>query len=58
MTEYSLTGFPVKTAGQLRPTRHENDRALHLALNAGIALPEPDGGFYFVFIAGPPAFRK
>jgi hypothetical protein len=31
---------------------------LHLALNAGIALPEPDGGFYYVFIAGPPAFRK
>jgi hypothetical protein len=58
MTEYSLTGFPVKSAGQLRPTRHEHDRPLHLALNAGIALPEPDGGFYFVFIAGPPAFRK
>lgn len=58
LTEYSLTGFPVKTAGQLRPTRHENDRALHLALNAGIALPLPDGGFYFVFIAGQPVFRK
>ncbi len=58
MTEYSLTGFPVKTAGQLRRTQHESDRALHLALNAGIALPEPDGGYYFVFIAGPPAFRK
>jgi hypothetical protein len=58
ITEYGLTGFPVRTAGRLRPTRHENDRALHLALNAGIALPAPDGGFYFVFMAGPPAFRR
>jgi hypothetical protein len=58
ITEYGLTGFPLRTAGQLRPTRHENDRAVHLALNAGIALPVPDGGFYFVFMAGPPAFRK
>jgi hypothetical protein len=58
ITEYGLTGFPVKTAGQLRRTGHETDRALHLALNAGIPLPEPDGGFYFVFMAGLPAFRK
>ncbi len=58
ITEYGLTGFPVKTVGQLRRTGHESDRALHLALNAGIALPEPDGGFYFVFMAGMPAFRK
>ncbi|MGH9386183.1 MAG: hypothetical protein ACRD2N_18050 [Vicinamibacterales bacterium] len=58
MTEYGLTGFPLKSVGHLRPTRHENDRALHVALNAGIALPAPGGGFYFVFMAGPPAFRK
>jgi hypothetical protein len=58
ITEYGLTGFPLRTAGQLRPTRHENDRALHLALNAGIALPIRDGGFFFVFIAGPPTFRR
>jgi hypothetical protein len=58
ISEYSLTGYPVRTVGQLRPTRHENDRALHLALNGGIVVPEPQGGFYFVFIAGPPAFRK
>ncbi len=31
---------------------------MHLALNSGLAVPDPDGGFYFVFIAGPPAFRK
>jgi hypothetical protein len=58
ITEYGPTGFPIRTAGHLRPTRHENDRALHLALNAGIALPAREGGFYFVFMAGPPAFRR
>ena len=36
----------------------EDDREVHLALNAGLALPEPSGGFYFVFLAGTPAFRK
>ena len=27
-------------------------------MNAGIPIPDPKGGFYFVFMAGPPAFRK
>ena len=31
---------------------------MHVALNAGIPIPDPKGGFYFVFMAGPPAFRK
>lgn len=58
LTEYGLAGTPVRTMGRLRRTGHEDDRDLHLALNAGIAVPEPDGGFYFVFVAGVPAFRK
>jgi len=58
MTEYGLTGTPLRTAGQLRRTGQEADRQLHLALNAGIPIPDPAGGFYFVFMAGPPAFRK
>jgi hypothetical protein len=58
ITEYGLAGTPVRTVGQLRPTGHEADRELHLALNAGIPVPEPGGGFYLVFLAGPPAFRK
>lgn len=58
LTEHGLAGTPVRTMGRLRATGHEDDRDLHLALNAGIAVPEPDGGFYFVFIAGKPAFRK
>ena len=31
---------------------------VHLALNTGLPLPDPTGGFYFVFVAGVPIFRK
>lgn len=44
--------------GALRPTGHEEDRDLHLALNAGVPLIDPRGGFYFVFQTGEPVFRK
>lgn len=57
-SEYTLTGVPVRSIGQLRKTGHEADRDLHLALNAGIPIADPTGGFYYVFMAGPPAFRK
>ena len=58
MTEYGSAGTPIKSIGQLRKTGHESDRDLHLALNSGIPIADPTGGFYFVFMAGPPAFRK
>ena len=58
LTEYTLTGVPVRSVGQLRATGHEADRDLHLALNSGIPIADPQGGFYFVFIAGRPMFRK
>ena len=57
-TEYTLTGVPVRSIGQLRKTGHEADRDLHLALNAGIPIADPKGGFFFVFMAGQPMFRK
>jgi hypothetical protein len=57
-TEYTLTGVPVRSIGQLRKTGHEADRDLHLALNAGIPVVDPKGGYYFVFMAGVPMFRK
>ena len=57
-TEYTLTGVPIRSIGQLRKTGHEADRDLHLALNAGIPVADPKGGFYFVFMAGQPMFRK
>jgi len=58
LTEYTTGGQPIRSIGQLRATGQEADREVHLALNAGLALPEPSGGFYFVFLAGVPAFRR
>jgi len=58
ITQYALDGTPVRSIGQLRKTGHESDRDLHLALNSGIPIADPAGGFYFVFMAGSPAFRK
>ena len=57
-TEYTLTGAPIRSIGQLRKTGHESDRDLHLALNAGIPVVDPKGGYYFVFMAGQPMLRK
>jgi hypothetical protein len=58
ITQYGLDGTPIRSIGQLRKTGHETDRDLHLALNSGIPIADPNGGFYFVFMAGAPAFRK
>ena len=58
ITEYGLSGTPVRTIGTLRPTGHETDRQLHFAMNTGIPLPHPDGGYYFVFLSGTPVFRR
>lgn len=58
ITEYGSAGTPLRSIGQLRKTGQEADRDLHLALNSGIPIADPTGGFYFVFMAGAPAFRK
>ena len=58
ISEYAIDGRSLRTFGALRPTGHEGDPALHLALNAGIPLAIPGGGFYFVFLGGLPMFRK
>jgi hypothetical protein len=59
VSEYGVDGRTLRSFGELRPTGHERDRDLHMALNAGIPLAIPDrGGFYFVFLGGVPAFRK
>jgi hypothetical protein len=57
-TEYSLTGTALKSLGQLRQTGYEQERDLHVAMNAGFPLVDPAGGFYFVFITAQPMFRK
>jgi hypothetical protein len=58
VTEYALDGQRLRSFGELRPTGHEAERDLHIALNAGIPLAIPGGGFYFVFLSGVPMFRK
>lgn len=58
ITEFSLNGHPFHTFGIFRQTGHEEDRDVHLALNSGFPLVNPQGGYYFVFQAGIPVFRK
>ena len=58
ITEYAADGRTLRTFGNLRNTGHEGDHDLHLALNGGLPLAIPGGGFYYIFIAGVPAFRK
>jgi hypothetical protein len=57
VTEYALDGTVLRSFGELRRTGHEDDPDLHLALNAGMTVVNPQGGFYFVFLAGIPLFR-
>ena len=58
MSEYTLAGDINRLMGTLRPTGHEDDPELHLALNTGLPLVDPTGGFFFVFQTGEPMFRK
>lgn len=58
VTEYELNGWPRRSFGELRATGQEKDRALHEALNVGLVLPIPRGGYYYVFPSGVPLFRK
>jgi hypothetical protein len=58
ISEYGLSGTPLRSIGTLRATGHESDRQLHLAMNTGIPLPHPSGGFFLVLLAGTPAFRR
>jgi hypothetical protein len=58
VTEYTIGGQPVRSVGTLRPTGHESDQDVHIALNSGIPLVAASGNVYFVFQAGVPVFRK
>jgi hypothetical protein len=57
-SEIDGQGAVLRHFGTLRPTGHESDRDLHLALNIGIPLVDPQGSFYFVFQTGRPMIRK
>ena len=56
--EFDVHGGIRRTIGTLRRTGQEDDRDVHLALNSGIPLVDPTGGFVFVFQTGEPMFRK
>lgn len=58
IAEYTLRGGVNRLIGSLRQTGHESDSDVHLALNSGIPLIDPTGGFYFVFQTGVPTFQK
>jgi hypothetical protein len=58
VTEYANDGRLLRTFGELRPTGQEHDPDVHAALNVGLPLADPHGGFYYVFISGVPMFRK
>lgn len=57
MTELTSNGTPYRVIGELRQTG-QADANVHLAMNSGFPLVDPTGGFYFVFSAGVPIFRK
>jgi hypothetical protein len=57
-TEYAFNGWALRSVGQLRATGHEADRDLHITMNAGLPLVDPTGGYFYVFMAGRPTFRK
>lgn len=58
ITEYTPQGQLVRAFGELRATGQEADRDVHIALNTGRIVVNPLGGFYYVFLAGTPLFRK
>lgn len=58
VTEYATDGRLARAFGLLRATGHEHDPDVHAALNVGLPLAIPGGGFYYVFVSGPPMFRK
>lgn len=58
VSEYSTSGSPLRSIGELRATGHERERDLHLAFNVGLPLVAPDGECVFVFVSGEPRFRR
>ncbi|NQW04036.1 MAG: hypothetical protein HQ485_08410 [Acidobacteria bacterium] len=58
IAELDVEGKVTRRTGSLRPTGHEADRQVHLALNLGLPIGTPDDGVLFVFQTGVPLFRK
>lgn len=58
ISEYDVRGRALRGIGTLRATSQDDDEQLRLAFNAGLPVPVPGGGFYFVFQTGEPRFRR
>jgi hypothetical protein len=58
ISEFDNGGNAVRSIGTLRSTGYDSGSAIHTALNSGLPLVDPTGGFYFVFDTGLPVFRK
>jgi hypothetical protein len=58
IVERGFDGVSARSFGELRATGHEQDPPLHHALNSGLVVINPEGGFYYVFAAGIPVLRK
>jgi hypothetical protein len=58
MVEMDTTGAVLRYIGHLRSGGVTGDPELELALNVGLPVVDPTGGYYFVFQTGVPAFRK
>jgi hypothetical protein len=57
-SEFDNSGAVVRHIGTPRRTGHEDDPDVHLAMNIGLPLADPAGGFFFVFMTGVPMFQK
>ena len=57
-SELDNGGAVVRHIGTLRRTGYETDPDVHIAMNIGLPLADPGGGFYFVFMTGVPKFQK
>ena len=58
ISELENSGAVIRQIGTLRRTGFENDPDVHIAMNLGMPLADPAGGFYFVFMTGVPKFQK
>lgn len=56
--EFDNGGRVLRQVGLPRVTAHAGDRDVDLAMNIGIPVVDPTGGFFFVFRTGVPVFRK
>jgi len=57
VAEFDINGRPIRQIGLPRAAP-EADRDVSLAMNIGIPIADPAGGFFFVFQTGVPIFRK